>query len=67
MFDTRNLDSGGVGPRGGEHPTHAFFPLGPPPSRGCAYLLIWWLRGDLRDMVASTTLSYDGVTGWIIN
>jgi hypothetical protein len=25
MFDTGNLDSGGVGRIGGEHPTHAFF------------------------------------------
>ena len=67
MFDTQNLDSDRVGRCGGEHPTHAFFPSGSPSSRACACLLICWLRGDLRDMVASTTLCYDGVTGWIIN
>ena len=25
MFDTENLNCAGVGRRGGEHPTHAFF------------------------------------------
>ena len=67
MFGLRDLDSGGVGPCGGHHSTRAFFPPGPPPCVGYGCLLILWLHGDLRSVVASTTLSYDGVTGWITN
>ena len=44
-----------------------FLPPGPPPCQGCCCLHIWWLHGDLRGTIASTTLSYDGITGWITN
>ena len=67
MFGRRDLDSGGFGRRGGHHSTRAFFPLGPPPCLGYGCLLILWLHGDLRGIVAWTTLSYAGVTGSITN